>query len=87
MTSIYILILFAAVGVAISFAKAGGQQRTIYGLSAVVAKFVADTERRAALEVIIFLIIGCLLSLGIAQPTNPAQAFAAGVAWTSLASR
>lgn len=79
--------VYAAIGVAISFAKMGENKRSIYALSAIVEKFISRKRVRAAVEVVIFLTIGSIISMAITLPTNATQALAAGIAWTTLTTR
>ena len=84
--NIFPMWIFAVVGVAVSWCKLRANQRTIYGLSAVVELFFSDNRTRNVIELLIFVVIGCLVSLGITKPTNEAQALAAGLAWTGMLS-
>jgi hypothetical protein len=76
--------VFALVGVVVSWAKMTANQRHIYGLSAMVARFSSNERLKSIIELVIFVTIGCLISIGVTKPTNEAQALAAGLAWTGM---
>ncbi|EIM26013.1 hypothetical protein MicloDRAFT_00067430 [Microvirga lotononidis] len=80
------LIVYVAVGTAVCFCKLRDDGRKIYGLSPILTRYIGNENLRLAVEVLVFMLIGCLLSHGLVQPTTAPQAFAAGLAWTGLAS-
>jgi hypothetical protein len=61
--------------------------RQVYALSDILKQFIRNDNIREKIEPVMFVLLGTVLSIWIIQPTTPAQAFAAGVGWTSLASK
>jgi hypothetical protein len=81
--------VYAAMGCAILWAKMKASQRSVYGLTDMICVFVPDTwpKLRGLLEIAIYLTVGSLIAIAIITPSTPAQAFAAGLGWTSLTTR
>jgi hypothetical protein len=79
--------IYAAAGIAILWAKMKKQQRNIYCLTELVQAFVSYEKARAPIEIAIFLLLGSLVAMGVADPSTRAQAFFAGLGWTALASK
>jgi hypothetical protein len=75
---------YVAVGVIVPWCKTSKAQRNIYGLSPVIEMFLSNERAKSALELIVFLTVGCLISHGVVVPSTPAQAIAAGLGWTGL---
>jgi hypothetical protein len=79
---------FAFAGALLLWCKLGkGKARQVYALSDILKQFIQNDNIREKIEPIMFVLLGTVLSIWIIQPTTPAQAFAAGVGWTSLASK
>lgn len=79
--------IYAAVGATILWAKMRRSKRDIYGLTEITKQYIPNEKVRIIVELAIFLIIGCLVSVGVINPSTPAQAFAAGLGWTGLATK
>ena len=78
---------YAGAGALLLWCRLGkGKAREVYGLSDILRRYIAE-DVREKIEPILFVLLGTVLSVGIIQPTTAAQAFAAGVGWTSLASK
>jgi hypothetical protein len=78
------LLVYVAIGVIVLWCKTSKTNRNIYGLSPVLELFFGDGHLRSIIELIIFIVLGCLVSDGLVVPTTAAQAIAAGLGWTGL---
>lgn len=78
--------VYAACGVLILWSKSKAANRGVYGLTDLVNRFIPEKYEttRSIVEVICYLSIGCLLSMGVFNPTTPGLALAAGLGWTGL---
>ena len=81
--------VYAGAGVVILWSKSKSQNRGVYGLTDLVARIIPEKHARvrSIVEVICYLSMGCLVSMGLFSPITPAQAFAAGLGWTGLTTR
>jgi hypothetical protein len=81
--------VYATAGVLILWSKSKASNRGVYGLSDLIDRFIPEkyAKTRSIVEVICYLSIGCLLSMGVFNPATPAQALAAGLGWTGLTTR
>lgn len=71
----------------VSWSKYGRNKLRIYFLSAVIDMFIdADVKWRQVLELFVFLILGCIISVGVVDPGTPIQAITAGFGWTGILS-
>ena len=77
-------VTFTAVGAAVFWGKWGRSRLKAFLLSDILNLFHLKTRERAALEFLIFLTLGCLVGIGIAQPHNAIQALTAGFGWTGF---
>jgi hypothetical protein len=78
---------YAAAGALLLWGKLGKYGREVYGLSDILRRFGFSDRARLVLEPILFVAIGAFLAVVFVQPTTVAQAVAAGLGWTSIASR
>jgi hypothetical protein len=78
---------FAFAGALLLWCRLGNKAREVYQLSNLLRRFIRNDSIREKIEPVLFVLLGTVLSIGIIQPSTPAQAFAAGVGWTSLASK
>jgi hypothetical protein len=77
-------VAFTAVGVAVFWGKWGRTKLQAYILSDLLNLVPVDDKWRSAIEFLIFLTLGCLVGIGIVQPTTPTQALTAGFGWTGF---
>jgi hypothetical protein len=79
-------IAYTAIGAAVLWGTWGRNKLKVFVFSDVVALVLSG---RAAIfaEFAIFILLGCLVGIGIARPTNPAQALSAGLGWTAALAR
>jgi len=77
-------VIFTAIGVSVFWGKWGRTKLKAYVLSDLVSLIPVNDAWRGAIEFLIFLTIGCLVGIGVAQPTSPAQALTAGLGWTGF---
>jgi hypothetical protein len=78
------LVVYVAVGVIVLWCKTSKANRSIYGLSPIFALIFRNERVKSIVELIVFLTIGCLISMGLVVPSTPAQAVAAGLGWTGF---
>lgn len=79
------VIVFVLAGVLLSFSRAKEGDRKIFGVSNFLERFISHPQRLLAAEAVAFLILGCMISIGVTNPTTIPQALAAGLAWTGVA--
>lgn len=79
------LVFYVAVGTILCYAKMKHDQRRVYALTEVIEQLVGNHKLKVLLELFVFVLLGCVLSMGIIGPSTVPQAFAAGLAWTGLA--
>lgn len=78
-------VLYTAIGAAIFWTKWGRTKLRAFALSDIIELFYEkDSKRAVALEFIIFIALGCIVGIGLTEPGNARQAFAAGMGWTGL---
>jgi len=77
-------VAFTGVGVAVFWGKWGRTKLRAYLLSDLLNLVPVDEKWRAAIEFLVFLTLGCLVGIGIVQPTTPTQALTAGFGWTGF---
>src|SRR5947207_14156748 len=77
-------VLFTATGAAVIWGKMGRTKLKAYYLSGVIRALPLNAKLRSLIEFVVFVILGCLVGIGVAQPVNVRQALTAGFAWTSF---
>lgn len=77
-------VIYAALGATLFWSKWGRERLRAYYLSELVEILVKDERARIAIELVLFVTIGCLVAVGIVRPQNIPQAFTAGLGWTGL---
>jgi hypothetical protein len=82
-----ILTICVALGVIMLWAKTSKAQRKVYGLSDLVSNLITHEKVRSFIELLIFVALGCTVSMLIISPSTRMQALAAGFGWTGLATR
>lgn len=75
---------YTAIGAAVVWGKWGRETLKPYILSDLIGLLPLSERLRNALEFLLFILIGCLVSIGVVQPVNPTQAIAAGMGWTGI---
>ena len=79
------MVLYTALGVIFLYCKWGRKRIKVYALSEILDMWTTEqTTPRLAAELIIFVVVGCILAIGVVDPTTPAQALTAGLGWTGL---
>ena len=79
------MIAYSALGTIFLYCKWGRKRIRVYVLSEILDIWTTEqTKSRMAIELTIFVVLGCTLAIGLVGPTTPPQAFAAGLGWTSL---
>lgn len=76
---------YTALGAAVFWGRAGRTKLRVYYLSYLfdMLKF-PDGPLRQVVEFSLFIVLGCLIGIGIAKPETPPQAITAGFAWTGF---
>jgi hypothetical protein len=62
----------------------GQARRKAYGLYDLVRRLPVGSNMQYYIQFILFIAIGSFVGIAFTQPSNAAQAIAAGLAWTSL---
>ncbi len=79
---------YTALGAGFFWSRTGRTKLKVYVLSSMFDAFkVPDGPWRQLTEFVIFIIFGCLIGIGIANPTTVAQAVTAGFAWTGFVAK
>lgn len=84
------IVFFTFIGVTVLWGKFGREGLRPYLLPMVFDLFFRknpDGPWRLTTEFVVFAVVGIVLALGLAEPSSPAQAFAAGLGWTGLVTR
>ena len=79
-------IVYTAIGAAVFWGVWGRTKLKPYILSDVI-ELLPWKKYHPLLEFLMFLIIGCVVGIGFADPTNPRQALTAGFGWTGAIAR
>ncbi len=85
--SLIFLHVYTAAGAIILWTKLGRRGREVWGLSNLVSTYIQSEQKRKLVEPLVFVTFGTFLAVGILHPGTEGQAVAAGLGWTSLASR
>lgn len=80
------LYFYAGSGALVLWGKLGKRGREVYCLSDVLKRCMNDSVRMV-IEPLVFVVIGAVVAIGIVEPVTAAQAVAAGLGWTGLASK
>jgi hypothetical protein len=79
---------YTALGSMFFWSRTGRTKLKVYVLSSMFDTFgVPDGPWRQLGEFMIFIMFGCLIGIGIANPTTVAQAVTAGFAWTGFVAK
>ena len=77
-------VVYTAIGATVFWSKWGRTGLKAYGLSGVIDLFPIDARAKMALEFVVFVILGCAVGIGVANPSNAPQALSAGMGWTGF---
>jgi hypothetical protein len=77
-------VAYAAIGSMVFWGKMGRTKLKAYVLSDVLDRLPVRPNTQYLIEFFIFVILGCVVGIGITQPTNARQAITAGIAWTGI---
>ena len=77
-------VLFTAIGAAVFWGKWGKTKLKAFVLSDLLNAIPMKPKIRGAIELLIFIALGCAVGIALVQPTNAAQALTAGFGWTGL---
>jgi hypothetical protein len=82
------LYVYTAAGAIILRSKLGRSgRREVWVSSGVLGNYVGNEQTRKLVEPLVFVSFGTFLAVGILHPATEGQALAAGLGWTSLASK
>jgi hypothetical protein len=83
------LFFYAGLGAIVLWGKLGKDKRKAYVLGDLLDKLLPPTwiKTRVTSELLIFVALGSVVAVSLVQPATTAQAVAAGLGWTGLASR
>lgn len=76
-------VIYTAIGVAVFWMKWGRTKLRAYALSDLIEIFCKG-KLATIMEFAVFILLGCLVGIGVAQPQNAAQALTAGFGWTGF---
>ena len=80
-----IMALYTAIGVIFLYCKWGRERIRTFALSEILDLWTTEqTTSRMAAELIIFVVLGCIVAIGVVDPDTPPQALTAGLGWTGL---
>lgn len=75
-------VVFTAIGVAVFWAKWGRTRLKPFALSEITTLLIANKNVRMIVEFLVFLVLGCLVGIGMMDPQSAPQAITAGFGWT-----
>lgn len=78
-------VLYTGIGAAIFWNRWGRTKLRVFVLAGIVEWICEkDSKEAGALEFVVFIILGCLVGVGVAEPQNVPQSLAAGMGWTGF---
>lgn len=77
-------VFFTALGAALFWSVRGRYPLRVFALSSIIEQFGIKDPWLPRLEIVIFLIVGCLIGITFVEPENGRQALTAGFGWTSV---
>lgn len=80
-------VVFTAIGAAVYWGMNGRTKLRAFILRDIIDWFDINAKSRAAIEFLIFLVIGCLIGIAVTEPVNAIQAITAGFGWTGIFAR
>lgn len=79
-------VTYTAIGAAVLWGTWGRQRLKPFIFSNIIRLFFSG-PKVYVIEFITFMIVGCVVGIGLTKPINPQQAFTAGLAWTGALAR
>jgi len=80
-------LFYTALGAALFYSTWGRKKLKVYFLSDMIDVLHLSPDTQVITEFLIFIFIGCAISIGVVQPQTAPQAFSAGLGWTGLVGR
>jgi hypothetical protein len=79
-------VVYTAIGAIVLWGKMKIARTPVkaYVIGDIISKLPLSPGTRSLIEFGIFVIVGCVVGIGLTQPTNARQALTAGIAWTSF---
>ena len=79
-------IIYTAIGAMGLWGTWGKTKPKAFLLSNIIRLFLSG-RADVVVEFVIFVVLGCVVGIGIVKPMNPQQAITAGLAWTGALAR
>lgn len=79
-------IIYTAIGAMVLWGTWGRTKLKAFVLSSIIRLFLTG-RAEAVVEFVVFVILGCIIGIGVVRPVNPQQAITAGLAWTGVFAR
>ena len=81
-------LVYTGIGAAVFWGRTGRTKLKIYCLSHVFDLLeMPENKWRKGLEFVVFIVMGCVIGIGIAKPNTEVQALSAGFAWTGFVAK
>ena len=77
-------VLYTGIGATILWGKLGNTKLRPFGLWRLIKLLPVSQNKKEVIEIIVFISLGCIVGIGIVQPTNVPQALSAGFGWTGF---
>jgi hypothetical protein len=79
------IMIYTGIGVTVFWGKWAGRSRLRpYVLSDLLEALRIPLHIRIVMEFLIFLVLGCIVAIGVVAPQTPIQAITAGFGWTGV---
>ncbi len=78
-------VIFSAIGAAIFWGRWGKNKLRPFFLADFIDLLPANEKTKDLISFLLFVALGCVVTVGVVQPTNVPQAFSGGLGWTGLA--
>jgi hypothetical protein len=75
---------YTAIGAVTYWGIKGRMTLKVYALTDLVNLLKIEYKYRRAIQLLIFVALGCFVGIGVVEPENPRQAITAGFAWISI---
>ena len=77
------IIVAVVAGTTLLWCKEGREKLQVYSLSRLVQLLPFSKNTQYVVQVVVFVALGSFIALLLTEPSNPRQAFAAGLGWTA----
>ena len=80
-------VLYTAIGASVFWGISGRTKLRPFYLFDFVKFLPLEKKTQDILQFIVFIVLGCVVGIGFADPNNPRQALTAGFGWTGVFAR